>query len=205
MFLGYLYPMPRKPTKIHVVRTARTIWGLKQKQLAQQAGVGVETIKRIENGSLKPSKDLALRLAAILAIDPEQIRENFDAETPYLFMGHPEVLTKEAVKARRKKKLDEAALETVERQVEIAANSIRQMLLANVPKSSSPGVWLAVCQALQKVREEFNLPVVVQRAFLEQAAKRQRPPQASPGCGSGERKSLNPQRVPSVRQSRQRA
>ena len=92
--------MPRKPSNPHVLRTVRG-WGkLSQPALARLVDVEPITIRKIENGDLKPSRKLAHRIATATGINPNQIIENFDPETPYSVMGPPEVLTEENWKTR---------------------------------------------------------------------------------------------------------
>ena len=45
---------------------------LTQRELGQRAGCGVTTIRKIEAGERRPSKDLAAQLATCLGIPPEE-------------------------------------------------------------------------------------------------------------------------------------
>jgi transcriptional regulator with XRE-family HTH domain len=151
--------MPRKPSYPHVLRTVRALRELSQPALARLVGVEPITIRKIENGELKPSRKLANRLAIETGVDPNQIIENFDPQTPYPVMGHPEVLSKESWKTRREPKLDEPTLRAIEREVNATAIDLNEMLKASVPKGS---VWVlvhALRQALAELKEEFGLPV----------------------------------------------
>lgn len=51
------------------LRAARLARGLTQDQLADASGVGVATIRRIENRTTEPKIDTTARLAAALGVD----------------------------------------------------------------------------------------------------------------------------------------
>ena len=170
--------MPRKPSYPHVLRTVRALRGLSQPALARLVGVEPITIRKIENGELKPSRKLANRLATETGVDPNQIIENFDPESPHPVMGHPEILTKQDWTTRKKPKLDEPTLKAIEREVKATADDVREMLKASVPKGS---VWVllhALRQALAELREEFRLPVKTEKfdrkAAMQAVAARRR-------------------------------
>lgn len=54
--------MPKKPTHRHVLRDLRKVLGKTQAQFAELLGVAMITIARIENGTLKLSLDLAIKI-----------------------------------------------------------------------------------------------------------------------------------------------
>jgi transcriptional regulator with XRE-family HTH domain len=57
----------------HWLKQRRRTLGLTQAQLAEQVPCAVETIRKLERGSRRPSKDLAERLASVLELDaPER-------------------------------------------------------------------------------------------------------------------------------------
>lgn len=55
----------RKTTPLRNLRRART---LNQAQLASLVGVSQQTLSKFESGRLRPSEDVAARLAAILGV-----------------------------------------------------------------------------------------------------------------------------------------
>ena len=61
------------------VKTLRTSKGLSQEELAQQAGISLRTVQRIENDETEPRGDTLIRLSAVLNITPEELVE---AEKP---------------------------------------------------------------------------------------------------------------------------
>jgi len=69
-------PMERGSSFAQALKQRRKALDLTQQQLAQQVGCATVTIQRIEQGTLRPSRQVAERLAAILAIPAEE-REPF--------------------------------------------------------------------------------------------------------------------------------
>ena len=61
------------------IKTLRTSKGLSQEELAQQAGISLRTVQRIENDEAEPRGDTLIRLAAVLNVKPEELAE---AEKP---------------------------------------------------------------------------------------------------------------------------
>ena len=170
--------MPRPPTNIHVLQTARKILGLTQAHLALRVGVATVTIQKIEGGKMRLRRKLANKISIATAVDPQQLIENFDPETPYLVMAHPEKLTRENAQARQKPKLDESTLDVIDREVYVLAESMREMLRASVMKGS---VWVLLHmlrEAVAEAREEFKLPVRTERpnraAIMQAVAARRR-------------------------------
>src|SRR5262245_19809663 len=91
--------MPRRPGKPHVLRTTRTLLKMSQPELAARVGVTPVAIKMIESGKLKLSPYLANQLAIFLKVNPEQLMENSEPETPRDAFGEP--WTPETFRARR--------------------------------------------------------------------------------------------------------
>jgi transcriptional regulator with XRE-family HTH domain len=61
--------MTERSTFGHWLKRRRRTVGLTQAQLAEQLPCAVETIRKLESGSRRPSKDLAERLASVLELD----------------------------------------------------------------------------------------------------------------------------------------
>lgn len=59
----------------HPVRVFRTYRQLTQKQLAAQAGIGVDCLSRVERGRRAASARLRAALALALNVDPEHLLE----------------------------------------------------------------------------------------------------------------------------------
>ena len=123
-------------------------------------------------------RKLANKISIATAVDPQQLIENFDPETPYLVMAHPEKLTRKNAQARQKPKLDEPTLDVIDREVYVLAESMREMLRASVMKGS---VWVLLHmlrEAVAEAREEFKLPVRTERpnraAIMQAVAARRR-------------------------------
>jgi len=57
------------------IKTLRTSKGLSQEELAQQAGISLRTVQRIENDEAEPRGDTLIRLAAVLNVKPEELAE----------------------------------------------------------------------------------------------------------------------------------
>jgi len=57
------------------IKALRTSKGLSQEELAQQAGISLRTVQRIENDEAEPRGDTLIRLAAVLNIKPEELAE----------------------------------------------------------------------------------------------------------------------------------
>lgn len=55
------------------IKTLRTSKGLSQEELAQQAGISLRTVQRIENDEAEPRGDTLIRLAAVLNVKPEEL------------------------------------------------------------------------------------------------------------------------------------
>jgi len=68
--------MPKAPTHPSIVREIRAIHGWNQQQLAKRIGVSAETIKRIEGGTLAPSRRVAIRLFWATGVHYEDILAN---------------------------------------------------------------------------------------------------------------------------------
>ena len=62
---------PVAPSFATLLRLYRRRFGLTQEVLAERAAYSVETIKKLEGGSRKPSKILVDVLAAVLELEPE--------------------------------------------------------------------------------------------------------------------------------------
>jgi len=180
--------MPRKPGKPHVLRTVRTKLGISQAELAARVGVTAIAIKMIEGGRLKLSPKLANQLAIYLQVNPEQLIENYEPGTPRDALGDPWI--PETFKAGRKPTKTEIKKET-----KTNARLIEALLLDSVRQGSFYVVSYALRVALAQLRNDFNLARPVKAARNAQLR------QASPGSDNGERKSANPQRAPSARQS----
>ena len=64
--------MTERSTFGHWLKQRRRALGLTQAQLAEQLPCAVETIRKLERGSRRPSKDLAERLASVLALGDQE-------------------------------------------------------------------------------------------------------------------------------------
>jgi DNA-binding XRE family transcriptional regulator len=201
--------MPRSSSHPHVLRTVRERLGLTQEKLAKEVGVKKITIQKIELGKNKPGRELAFRIMAETGLDPMQLMENTEPQSPYLVRGHPEQVTRESYEARRNLKLgDKRVQEEISRDVELFSKIIRQMLETSVARGKFDTFRYALEWALGKLRTDFDLPVKTystRDVFKGKSAKREPLQTVSPGCGNGEKRSVNQRRVPSARQSRRRA
>lgn len=65
--------MPRKPRFMHPLRVVRTTIGLTQPQFAAKVGVAEVTIRKIENGGLNMSLDLAQRIRLFTGADSAEL------------------------------------------------------------------------------------------------------------------------------------
>jgi transcriptional regulator with XRE-family HTH domain len=81
--------MPRPPTNHHVLRELRHILGLSQAQLAARIGVKPITLKKIENGSLNPSREVAIRIEGETMLSADQLLNRPSVGRPLAFNGLP--------------------------------------------------------------------------------------------------------------------
>ncbi|WP_215226616.1 DUF4870 domain-containing protein [Echinicola shivajiensis] len=65
-----------KETIAQKVRTLRTSKGISQELLADEAGLSLRTIQRIENGDSKPSGATCAKLAEALKVDPQVLLDS---------------------------------------------------------------------------------------------------------------------------------
>ncbi len=65
--------MPRKPSFIHPVRALRSAVGMSQEVFATALGCAAISVKRVENGSLKLSDDLADAMSLRTGADPASL------------------------------------------------------------------------------------------------------------------------------------
>jgi transcriptional regulator with XRE-family HTH domain len=64
--------MTERTTFGHWLKQRRRLLGLTQEQIAQQVPCAVETIRKLESGTRRPSKDLAERLAIVLQLGDDE-------------------------------------------------------------------------------------------------------------------------------------
>jgi transcriptional regulator with XRE-family HTH domain len=178
--------MPKEPSHPSVLRSVRKILNLSQPRLAQLVGVETVTIRKIEGGKLKLPPKLATRIAAATGANPLQLLENFEPETPYLALAHPEKLTLENYKQRTKPKLDDdSTLAIIDGEVNMLAGNMYKMLTLSVPKGTVWVVIFALREAVNRVSEDFGLQVKPQK-FDPYAAR------AAQAARTGSRQRLSP-------------
>jgi transcriptional regulator with XRE-family HTH domain len=78
--------MARKPAMRHVIADVRIKAGLSQAQLSKMLGCAIVTVQRIEQGSLAPSEDLAVRAQMELGVAAAWLLAN-DSTRPALTPG----------------------------------------------------------------------------------------------------------------------
>jgi DNA-binding XRE family transcriptional regulator len=153
--------MPRKPTHRSIVRDIRVVLGLTQTALAKRLGTTTITINRIENGSLKISRRLALRLSWSTGVKYQDIVTNAP--------GRPQTWHGE-LRGDRLDELDQKArnlsaeqLGTIIDDVKYRAELILKAVLADAPRK----LWsldAAIQTAFDGLEEEFGLRRSVKRA-----------------------------------------
>jgi transcriptional regulator with XRE-family HTH domain len=74
--------MPRQPTHPHVLRTARLILGMSQKDLAARVGIATVTLQKFENGEASISRKLAWRISMTTDLNMDQLMNNRDPKHP---------------------------------------------------------------------------------------------------------------------------
>jgi DNA-binding XRE family transcriptional regulator len=213
-----VHPMPRPPSHpLHVLQTVRDRLDLTQEQLAKAVGVKTVTIRKIESGKLKPGKDLAFRIMCETELDPDQLMENFEPEKPRRVMrcdpdkltSDPDEVTKESYQAF--KNLPGPDDKRVEEQIELWSRDIRQMSKAVAQRGKFDVFRVALSRALGELCKDFDLPPLVKiippvsERLRAQSARKPPLQPVSPGCGNGEKRSVNRSHDPSARQFRQHA
>ena len=202
--------MSRPSPHPHVLRTVRHRLGLTQETLAKEVGVKTITIQKIELGKNKPGRELAFRIMAVTGLDPVQLIENSEPESPYLVRCHPEQVTRENYETRKSlRPSDEKVQKEINRDVELFSKIIRQMFEVSIARGKFDALRYTLEWTLGKLRTEFDLPVRVippasERLKARSARKLELPP-TSPGSGNDEKRSVNQKHAPSVRPSRQHA
>lgn len=187
--------MPRPPSVPHVLRTARKIRGLTQEALARRVRVATITIKQIESGRIKLSRQLAHRISIVTRLDTQQLLDNSEPDSPKL---HPDHWTEPPTQ------------EEIDRETKLLSDGIKLGLLSRA--NTRTEFWVlryAINQALGNLGKEFGKQIKPIRStdvnWKEIAAKRRQPQAVSPGSGNGEKRSATRSRVPSPRPSRERA
>jgi len=157
--------MPRPPSYPHVLRTARNILGLTQKDLAARVGIATVTLQKFENGDASISREIAFRIANETFLDLHQLIENKDPHHPldWIF-GTP--LTKESLDPIVHTERD------TEKEIAKLVPMIRELLNFSIKKKSFIWVSKSIWESLKQIKAEFQ-----GEAGLKQfPAKRGRPP-----------------------------
>jgi len=157
--------MSRKPRSPHVLRSTRHLYSLSQAKLAAMVGCATITIKNVENGTLQPSSSLAHRIFMQTGLDPGQLIENFDPETPRGVIGQPltEVLLEQTQKIRESSE----NREHVDQSVKHLSAALEIILDASLRGHKLWAVRPALQNAIQKIIEEFDLKDDVARLLLD--------------------------------------
>jgi transcriptional regulator with XRE-family HTH domain len=152
--------MPKKPSHRSIVRDIREILGLTQTALAKRLGTTMITINRIENGSLKISRRLALRLSWSTGVNYQDLLTNAP--------GRPQTWHGE-LSSDRLEQLDQKArnlsaeqLATMIDDVAYHAELMFKAVLANAPRK----LWsldAAIGAAFDQLEQEFGLTRSVKR------------------------------------------
>jgi transcriptional regulator with XRE-family HTH domain len=161
--------MPRPPSHPHVVRTARKILGISQKDLAARVGIATVTLQKFENGDSSISQEVAERIASELEVDVWDIIENRDPLHPRTWAQGKVVidpgdklgktlwdlikvpLTKEAFVDRVFTEKD------IEADIHRAVNGLRLLLNDALKKKSYSWVRSAIFYRLRQIKMEFDL------------------------------------------------
>ena len=148
----------------HVLRTVRRFRSLSQARLAALVGCSLPTIKKIESGQLRPSADLADRIAIQTGLDPDQLVENFLPETPLGPGGEP--LTKETVKLIQERHRESQTKEQVDASLRHFGVVEEVLFDASTRHGKLWALRLAFRQAIDKLISGFDLEKDFARLLL---------------------------------------
>jgi transcriptional regulator with XRE-family HTH domain len=146
--------MPRRPTKLHVLRTIREILGLSQVAFAKKIGVAPVTIKKIENHTVPMSKNTAELIGAFTGASQEQLLENTRPAEPKNHWGDP--YTKEWFETEYKSEITKGLVDTYVADITVKA----QMALdacASVRSRDGEAVAIAFLIAIEDITHKFQL------------------------------------------------
>src|SRR4030081_2751159 len=160
--------MPRPPTHPHVVRTARKILGISQKDLAARVGIATVTLQKFENGDSSISRDVAGRIASEMGLDATQVIKNKDPLHPRTFARGKIIepgdgirkpvweiievpLTKEYREPYQYTEAD------MEKEMTLLVSVIREFLSSALKKKSYSWVRGSIYNSLRQINEEFKL------------------------------------------------
>ena len=152
--------MPRKPSNRSIIREIRQVLGWTQLQLANRLGVTLSTLNRVENGSLKISRRLALRLCWATGVPYADIVSNKEGP-PQTLRGplSPETLVRMDQEVRELKPQDLKMLAT---NVAWLAESLFRAAFEDAPAK----LWsldAAIQAELAELETEFGLAGSVKR------------------------------------------
>ena len=161
--------MPRPPSYPHVLRTARNILGLTQKDLAARVGIATVTLQKFENGDASISRELALRIASETGLDVIDLIKNKDPLHPRTWARGKEIepgdqsrkpifeliqvpLTKEVLPRPL-----EYTEKNIEEEIPILVSVIRELLNLGVKKKSYLWMRNSIHNSLKQIKAEFTL------------------------------------------------
>jgi transcriptional regulator with XRE-family HTH domain len=165
--------MPRKPSHRSIVRDIREKMGLTQSNFADRLGTTFITISRIENGSLKISRKLALRISWSTGVVYRDIIKNVS--------GPLQTWDGSELTRSRSWELEQKACKLSDKDLELTLASItkRVDLLLRKAIGSAPKKFYslnaAIVDALASLEKEFGLDkakVIRPKMTEEQSAKR---------------------------------
>jgi DNA-binding XRE family transcriptional regulator len=154
--------MPKVPTHPSIIREIRSVLGWDQKKLGKRIGISFETIRRVENGSLPPSRKLAIRLFWATGVSFEDILSNRPGRPRSWPLGEP--LERDAPK-----RLEDRARALSETEVETMIDNVRyygELTLLACKEIAPEKIWAldaAILLKFEELQAEFNLGSAIKR------------------------------------------
>jgi transcriptional regulator with XRE-family HTH domain len=172
--------MPRPVTFLHVLRTARELHGISQKELARRIGIAPITLNKYENGQARISEGMATLFAVNLWVDYNQILTNDDPLNPR--MQHSEDLLSEFFETGKGRPVTLR----VEKEVSELVILIKQLFRVARKKEKLLWVSTSIRNSLDQIKAELEGG----SALKQLTAKKGRPPKSDKSARKPKRQPL---------------
>src|SRR5260221_8636932 len=142
--------MPRPVTFLHVVRTARELQGISQKEMARRAGKAAITLNKFENGQADISRTKLVRICAELVLSYQQALSNEDPRNPRF--AETETLLNEFLQTTK----GQVVSFHVNREIEALTVLIKQLFRIGREKKKLLWLTYSIHDALNQIKAELE-------------------------------------------------
>jgi len=142
--------MPRPVTFLHVVRTARELQGISQKELARRVGIAAITLNKFENGQADISRTKLVRICAELVLSYQQALSNEDPRNPRF--AETETLLNEFLQTTK----GQVVSFHVNREIEALTVLIKQLFRIGREKKKLLWLTYSIHDALNQIKAELE-------------------------------------------------